>query len=61
METVATPYDHRVFDAYIQTDRNSRVVGESVVPSPRDTRALWRFRNDLVVVLVGDRSLQMVG
>ena len=52
---------HRVFDAYIRTDYNTRVVEQSVVPSSRDTRALWRFRDDLVVVLVGDWSLQMVG
>ena len=52
---------HWVSGAYIRTDYNSRVVEQSLVPSSRDTGALWRFRDDLVVVLVGDWSLQMVG
>ena len=45
---------HKASDAYTRTNYDSAVVGESVVPSSRDTRALWRFHNDLVVVLVGD-------
>ena len=52
---------HRASDAYTRTDCDSPVVGKSLVPSSRDTGALWRLRDDLVVVLVGDWSLQMVG